>query len=368
MKKNKKPLNLSFNKKLNKKIKKNKLLLGLIYSALVFLILLLSLLIVSVILYLLMKYHIMPEFNTTENDFIKTVTFIALVSIVTGSAIAFGSNYYAITPMGMLSGELNRLASGDFKTRLRFKKPIRYLPTYRILEESFNTMAEELENTEMLRSDFINNFSHEFKTPIVSIAGFARLMQRDNITEEEKKEYACIIEKESLRLSFLATNILNMTKLENQNILTNVKLYNVSEQIRECILMFEQKWREKKLDIELDFDDLNIAANSDLMSHVFINLIDNAIKFASEGCKISISIVQTLDNTRIIVSNTGSEISPENQKKIFNKFYQADESHASKGGGVGLAIVKKIVELHKGTINVESCNMRTSFIIDLQNY
>lgn len=364
MKNNDKPLNT--NKNLNKRIRKNKLFLGLVHSALVFLILIFTLLIVSLILYILIKNGIMPEFKTSEGDFKKIISLIALISLVTGTAISFGSNYYAITPLGKLTGEMNRLASGNFKTRLKFPKPIRYLSAYKTLEESFNTMAEELQNTEMLRSDFINNFSHEFKTPIVSIAGFAKMLQRDNLSDEEKKEYARIIEKESMRLSFLATNILNLTKLENQNILTNSQSYNVSEQIRECILMFEQKWREKNIEIELNFDEYYIVANQELMVHVFINLIDNAIKFTPEYGKIAISIREINDEIIITLTNTGSEIAKENLKRIFNKFYQADESHSGEGGGVGLAIVKKIIDLHNANVYVESENMVTSFIITLQ--
>ena len=351
---------------LNKKIKKSKILLTLYYSAFVFLILLLNLTVIGVVLFLLIRYDIMPAIETTEEDFKKTISLIGIISLITGGAIGFGSNYYALNPLKKLTMKMNLLSSGDFSTRLKFSKPISYLPTYKTLEESFNTMAEELKNTEMLRSDFINNFSHEFKTPIVSIAGFAKLLQRDGISDEEKKEYAKIIEKESMRLSFLATNILNLTKLENQNILTNAKPYNVSEQIRECVLMFEEKWRHKKIELDLGFDEYMINANSELMQHVFINLLDNAIKFTPDYGRISISIEQS-DSTRITVSNTGSEISKENIKKIFNKFYQADESHSGEGSGVGLAIVKKIIDLHKGEIYAESKNSVTSFVIDLRN-
>ncbi len=351
---------------INKKVKKNKILLTLVYSALVFIILLFSLLIICLILYYLIKYDIIPEFEASEGNFQNTITFFAVVSLITGSAIGFGSNYYALNPLKKLTSEMNKLASGDFSTRLKWQKPFSHIPAYKNLAESFNTMAEELENTEMLRSDFINNFSHEFKTPIVSITGFAKLLQRENISDEDKKLYASIIEKESLRLSFLATNILNLTKLENQNILTNTKKYNVSEQIRECFLMLEEKWREKELEINLDFHEYIINANPELMRQVFINLLDNAIKFTPTGGKISVELSKNKNNLQIIFTNTGSEIKKENQKKIFGKFYQADESHAGEGSGVGLAIVKKIIELHSGCINVKSENMITSFIIDLQ--
>jgi signal transduction histidine kinase len=222
---------------------------------------------------------------------------------------------------------------------------------------------EELENTEVLRSDFINNFSHEFKTPIVSIAGFAKLLKKGNLSEKEKAEYIDIIEKESLRLSYLATNVFNLTKIENQTILTEINEYNPAEQIRHCVLLLENKWSEKEIDFNIELEDILISANEELMDQVWINLLDNAIKFSESKSTIDIKMKKEKTSTSFTITNKGVTISKDNIDRIFRKFYQADESHAAEGNGVGLAIVKKIIELHKGKITVESENGVTSFTV-----
>ena len=226
-------------------------------------------------------------------------------------------------------------------------------------------LAEELQNTEMLRSDFINNFSHEFKTPIISIAGFAKLLKRGNLSEKQKLEYIDIIEEESLRLSYMATNVLNLTKVENQSILTDIMEFNLSEQIRSSVLLLENRWTKKHLEFSLEFEECNIFANEELLKQVWINLLDNAIKFSQEYGLIEVKIKEEQETYKVSVANAGYEIPQESMDKIFNKFYQADESHASEGNGVGLAIVKKIVELHKGSVVVESKNGITVFEITL---
>ncbi len=226
-------------------------------------------------------------------------------------------------------------------------------------------MAEELENTELLRSDFINNFSHEFKTPIVSIAGFAALLKRGNLTEEQQAEYAGVIEEESLRLAALATNVLNLTKVENQTILTDVTEYNLSEQVRSCVLLLERKWERKHIEMELAFDEYEICANEELLKLVWINLIDNAIKFSREYSAVHIRISATEERLTVEIKNTGNPIPAESMERIFHKFYQADESHASEGNGVGLAIVKKVVDLHQGNVCAESGSECTSFTVRL---
>ena len=153
---------------------------------------------------------------------------------------------------------MNRLAAGDFKARLQFGSILSSHPAFREISTSFNTMAEELENTELLRNDFINHFSHEFKTPIVSITGFAKLLAKGNLPEEQKALYLKSIEEESVRLAELATNVLNLTKVENQTILTEVSPFNLSEQVRAAVLLLENKWTEKNIDLQLDFDEYTL--------------------------------------------------------------------------------------------------------------
>lgn len=238
-------------------------------------------------------------------------------------------------------------------------------PTINEITNGFNQMAEELDNTKMLRGDFINNFSHEFKTPIVSIAGFTKLLKRGNLTEEQQREYLDIIEEESLRLSAMATNVLNMTKVENQTILTDVTQFNLSEQIRSSVLLLENPWTRKNIEFSLEFDEYEIWANEELLKQIWINLIDNAIKFSPEYGMIVIKIVDEGEKYKISIANSGTEIPEERRKKIFDKFYQADESHSSEGNGIGLAIVKRVTELHHGEVKVDCKNGITTFAVEL---
>jgi signal transduction histidine kinase len=290
---------------------------------------------------------------------------MSVTSLVMGAGLAMIAGKIPLTPVNQLIDALNSLAAGNFKTRLSYKKPLANHPTIQEATESFNKLAKELENTEMLRSDFINNFSHEFKTPIVSIAGFAKLLQKGDLTEEQRSQYLNAIEEESMRLSYMATNILNMTKVENQEILTDVTNFNLSEQIRFAVLLMEDQWSKKNLELQLDFDEHMIDANEELLKQVWINLVGNAVKFAPRCATVAVDICATAESYIVEVSNTGSEIPTEKQKRIFNKFYQADESHATEGNGIGLAIVKRVVELHNGAVEVISADGVTTFTVSL---
>ncbi|MBQ7338669.1 MAG: HAMP domain-containing histidine kinase [Clostridia bacterium] len=291
------------------------------------------------------------------------ILFMSLISLVIGSTIAFFSSRIPLKPVNELINKMNRLAAGDFKTRLQFGDMLSTYPAIKELTTSFNTMAEELENTELLRNDFINNFSHEFKTPIVSITGFANLLEKGNLTEEQRALYLRSIREESMRLSIMATNVLNLTRVENQTILTDISSFNLSEQVRSAVLLLEDKWVKKNIDLQLDFDEFMIEANEEQLKHVWINLIDNAVKFVPRCGTVALDITAAEDKLCVKISNTGSEIPPDKQEKIFGKFYQADESHATQGNGIGLAIVKSIVELHSGTVRVSSGNGITTFTV-----
>jgi signal transduction histidine kinase len=219
----------------------------------------------------------------------------------------------------------------------------------------------------VLRGDFVNNFSHEFKTPIVSIAGFAKLLKRGNLTEEQKAEYLDIIEEESLRLAQMASNILDMTKIENQTILTDVSTYNLSEQIRSCVLLLEKSWSGKNLELVLEFDEYMVYACEELLKQVWINLLDNAIKYSPEYGMVVVKIREEGELYHVSIANSGIEIPMDKRQKIFEKFYQADESHSSAGNGIGLSIVKSVVDLHGGQVWVECKNGITTFHVLLAN-
>ena len=344
--------------------RRQRLSLTLLFSGLVFLFLLATMIFVALIILLLVH---LGRLQMGEGE-LRTGTFIliiALTSILIGTGLSATVGRYPLRPLNNIINAMNRLAAGDFQARLTFQGPLSRLPVVQEVEDSFNKMASELENTELLRSDFINNFSHEFKTPIVSITGFAKLLKRGNLTEERKTECLNIIEEESLRLSQMATNVLNLTKVENQTILTDVGEYNLSEQIRTCVLMLEGKWSKKHIELSLPEKEYFVSANEELMKQVWINLIDNAIKFSPDFETVEIGIIRECGSLSVTVSNVGEEIPEDKREKIFNKFYQADESHATEGNGLGLAVVKRIADLHGGSVGVSCAEGKTTFTVAL---
>lgn len=334
-------------------------------SVLVFVILVAAILLAVLGVVILVNTGVITELNENTADINDILFFMSVISLIIGMLLTAVLGNLFMAPINRLINLMNRLASGDYSARLSFGGLGRAHPTFVEVEESVNKMAQELENTEMLRSDFINNFSHEFKTPIVSIAGYAKLLNRGNLTAEQQRDYLRVIEAESLRLSNMATNVLNLTRVENQTILTNVKEFNLSEQIRTCILLLESKWEQKGLELQLEFGEHRIRADEEMLRQVWINLLDNAVKFAPEGHTVRVRISETDDTLAVAVMNTGSCIAPEHREKIFHKFYQADESHAAQGNGVGLAIVRRIVALHGGRVTVSSENEVTEFTVIL---
>ena len=338
--------------------------LTVVLSVFVFVIIFFAIALAALILWVLSKVGVIVDIDGNL-QLGQVILLMSLISIVIGTVIAFLSSRIPLKPVNKLINKMNRLASGDFNTRLEFGEALSSHPAIKELTTSFNTMAEELENTEMLRGDFINSFSHEFKTPIVSITGLAHLIEAGNLTEEQRTQYARAIREESVRLSTMASNVLNLSKVESQTILTDVSTFNLSEQVRSAVLLLEEKWTGKNIDLQLDFDEFNIEANEEMLKQVWINLIDNAIKFAPRCGTVKLEVVEKGNALSVKISNTGSEIPLDKQDKIFNKFYQADESHATKGNGIGLAIVKRIVDLHSGSVGVTSANGVTAFTVTL---
>lgn len=321
--------------------------------------------ITSLTVYLLIRNGILQVAVDVVPDIRKLLGFNMLLSIPVCLLVSSAVGKFPLKPIRNLIDGMDRLAAGDFKARVKAGPLLQRYPSFVAVTDSFNKMAEELESTETLRSDFINNFSHEFKTPIVSIAGFAKLLKHGDLTPEQQREYLDIIEEESMRLSDMATNVLNMTKVENQTILTNVTQYNLSEQIRSAILLLENKWDVKNLEFNLHVGEYQICGNDELLKQVWINLLDNAIKFSDDYGSIDVDAEEKDDLVVVSISNRGKTIPPESLDRIFNKFYQADESHSTAGNGVGLAIVKGVVQLHKGTVAVQSERSLTTFTVML---
>lgn len=333
--------------------------LTLIFSGVVFFILALTMIIVGTVMSVLIQKGVILNDNNGTYGRIIVILVFAVSSLVFGSIISLIVIHNPIRYINRLISSMDRLAKGDYSTRISMGKG----KIGGSVEKSFNKMAEELENTEMLRSDFINGLSHEFKTPIVSIRGFAKLLKKSGLTDTERMEYLNIIDEESQRLARLSNNVLELTKLENQSILTDVTYYNLSEQIRRVMVLLEKKWSARNIIPILDFKEYFITANEELLKQVWINLIDNAIKFVPESGELEVKIAQNEDGIRVDVINEGQPISEEEKNRIFRKFYQSDKSHSSEGNGIGLSIVKRIVELHNGSINVNSGNGRNNFSI-----
>lgn len=223
------------------------------------------------------------------------------------------------------------------------------------LQRSFNHMTRELGSIEMFKDDFIDNFSHEFKTPIVSIRGFANQLRVGDLTEEERKEYIDIIASESERLIKMSTNILLLSSLENRQIVNDKTEFYLDEQIRHAILLLEKKWSIKNIELNIDLEEAKYYFNEEMLMQVWINLLNNAIKYTPEGGEIGCELKRTEDGgIKVTVWDTGIGMNEETRNRMFDKFYQGDRSHNGDGNGIGLSIVKRIITLCEGDIKVYS--------------
>lgn len=255
-------------------------------------------------------------------------------------------------PIRDINSALDKITSGDFNVRL---KTTAFAPAFSEIKNSINTMTEELSSVETLRNDFISNVSHEMKTPLAVIGNYATLLQKPDLSEEDRIEYSKTISQFSNHLAELITNILKLNQLENQQIFPEAKSYNLSEQLCECLLNFESTWENKKIDIETHIsENISICADSNLLSIVWNNLLSNAFKFTDNGGIVSVSLSADSRFATITITDTGCGMSEETQKHIFEKFYQGDTSHTTKGNGLGLSLAKRIIDIANGEINVSS--------------
>ena len=229
-------------------------------------------------------------------------------------------------------------------------------------------MTAELAGVETLRTDFISNVSHEIKTPLAVIQNYGTMLQSDALTPEERKTYAAAITEQTKKLSDLITNILKLNRLENQQIYPEKKRYNLTEQLCECLLMFEYAWEKKNLEIETDMEEeVYVCEDAELLSLVWNNLFSNAIKFSEEEGTVGVSLKKEGDKVVVSVRDTGCGISPDVGAHIFDKFYQGDTSHATQGNGLGLALVKRVIDITGGEISVQSVpGEGTTFTVRLE--
>lgn len=271
-------------------------------------------------------------------------------------------------PTKAIRKALKQLTEGDFSARISaaYFGPEEY--RFAEIAENINALAQELGGIESLRTDFLANVSHEIKTPLAVIRNYADMLSLAGIDEKDRVEYAKVISSASRRLADLVTNVLKLTKLENQQIFPQNDPFDLGEQLCECILQFESQWEAKELVIQTEIqDNVQIRSDAQLLSLVWNNLISNAIKFTPTGGTVRVEMRTEDENIIVSVADTGCGMTQEVGSHIFEKFYQGDTSHATQGNGLGLALVKRVVDILQAEITVESiCGKGSIFVVQLR--
>lgn len=330
--------------------------------------------IIFVIMLLMSGVHMgLVLLMTTWNlsDIIKTI-----IPILYWGCISLGVTLYTRKrmketydePLQVLAKAMDEVARGDFSTYVPpFHTPDR-LDYLDIMIIDFNKMVEELGSIEILKTDFFSNVSHEIKTPIAVISSEAQLMKAKGGLDAEQMEQIDQILAASKRLSNLITNILKLNRLEKQSIQPDAKIYDVCEQICQCVLQFENKWEEKEIEMDIDMEEKAYTkADESLMELVWNNLMSNAIKFTGRGGYIKIQETSTESEITIKITDNGCGMKEETIHHIFDKFYQGDTSHAGEGNGLGLALVYRVLQLSDGDIDVVSEEKKgTTFIVTMK--
>ena len=320
--------------------------IAVLFSALVFLILLLTMGLTGLITVLV-----------SESNFIDappkelTLLLFAVISIIVGTILSHTVGKRPLNVIREIDDATKEVVKGNFTVRLNEDIVAEELHS---MAHNFNTMVRELSNTEILRKDFIENVSHEFQTPLSAIEGYAALLQNQSLTTQKRQEYAARILVNARRLSDLSGNILLLSRLEHQELEIQKETYALDEQIREAILLFETKWTQKELCLEVDLSAIRYKGNKELLMQVWQNLIGNAVKFVAQKGEIRTTLRIEKNDVIVTVADNGIGMSEAVQKRIYEKFYQADTSRTGIGNGLGLALAKRIVDLHNGTLTVAS--------------
>lgn len=296
-------------------------------------------------------YEISVFPNSTMMVLIMIVIVFAVASVIAiGTILSSYVGKRFLRPIRALAEATESVSNGDFSVEVK-------MPTNRELRElvgNFNHMTKSLGSIDTLRKDFINSVSHEFKTPIASIRGFATLLRDDKLSEEEKEEYLDIIESESQRLSVLSSNILSISRLENQTALTDCADFSLDEQLRRVILTLEPQWNAKAIEMDIELSHITVFGSEELLWQVWMNIIGNAVKFTPDNGKISVYLTMESDEAVVRIADSGIGMNEEQKKRIFEKFYQCDKSHSGHGNGLGLPLAKRIIDLSGGRIEVDS--------------
>ncbi|MEK8129563.1 HAMP domain-containing sensor histidine kinase [Paenibacillus filicis] len=286
-------------------------------------------------------------------DLVRMLFTTLLVALGSGSLFILVSARYLVNPLKKMTLATRQIAKGDFNIQLNQRKRKDELGE---LARSFDHMALELHQLESMRQDFVSNVSHEIQSPLTSISGFSKLVRNPQMPEEEKQQYLDIIETEAERLSRLSENLLKLASLDSEHHPFHPGPLELDEQLRRVVVALEPLWSAKSIELQLELPRTKLIADVDQLNQVWINLLTNAIKFTPAGGSIELSLETMTDRVRVIIQDTGAGIAPEDQERIFERFYKGDKSRerAKSGSGLGLAIVRKIVDLHQGTVEVES--------------
>lgn len=294
---------------------------------------------------------------------ISTPVWLIIFCVIMGSVVTLIMGKIFFSPITRLGRAMQKVAAGNFQIRLEAKHSTHEVKD---IYKNFNLMVEELGSTETLQTDFVSNVSHEFKTPINAIEGYAMLLQGCSHESEEQQEYIEKILHNTKRLSELVGNILLLSKVDNYAIETKKEMFRVDEQIRQALLLLEQKWVEKEIEFDIELDNVTWLGNESLLLHVWSNLMDNAIKFSERGGLIRMRLAQQEKEVVFVIEDHGPGIAEAEKRHIFNKFYQGDSSHKQEGNGLGLALVKQILENCGGSIEADSSyKLGSCFVVKL---
>jgi signal transduction histidine kinase len=274
---------------------------------------------------------------------------VCALSLIIGCILMIAASGIIVKPVRKLSAATEKIARGDFDIRIENNRN----DEIGQLIENFNIMAKELSGMEMLRNNFISDISHEFRTPLTSIEGYARLL-RGSTTDAEREEYTGIIMEETKRLSALSGNILLLNRIENENISLTKSTFRLDEQIRQVILSHESKWSSKDIDLQLDLDECLCEGNEQLLYQVWLNLFDNAVKFSKPRGVIEVTLRKLDGRPVFTITDYGKGMTDEEQARMFEKFFTGDRSRNTEGNGLGLSIVKRVVDMHRGKLEITS--------------
>ena len=288
-------------------------------------------------------------FNISDDTMVPVFAVLMCSTITAG--ISFYLNRWVLSPIRKLGGAMRKVAAGDFKIQVPTKSKIRDMEE---INSNFNLMVRALDATEVLQSDFVSNVSHEFKTPITAIEGYAMLLQGTSANQAEQADYVDNILLNTQRLSDLIGNILLLSKLDNQIAPETRTSFRLDEQIRQSLLMLENQWEPKEIEFDVELEEISYHGNEGMLLQVWNNLIGNAVKFSPAQGLVSIQLKRADDQIICSIADEGPGIPEGEQPHIFDKFYQSDSSHKQEGNGLGLALVKRIVDIAGGSISVSN--------------